>query len=59
MPIGLGYKQIALLNFNNDYFYLRVTGMSILSVLGDPADFGEDKKKELFPLLPLIKPEEI
>jgi hypothetical protein len=42
MPIGLGYKQIALLNFNNDYFYLRVNSMSTLSVLGDPADFGED-----------------
>jgi hypothetical protein len=37
-------------------FYLRVNGMSLLSILGDTADFGEDKKKERFPLLPLLKP---
>jgi hypothetical protein len=30
--------------------YLRVTGMSNVSIQGNPADFGEDKKKELFPL---------
>jgi hypothetical protein len=29
--------------------------MSFLSILGDTADFGEDKK-ERFPLLPLLKP---
>jgi hypothetical protein len=33
-----------------------VDGMSNLSILGDTADFGEDKKKERFLLLPLLRP---
>jgi hypothetical protein len=36
--------------------YLRVNSMSNVSIQGKPADFGEDKKKELFPLWPLLWP---
>ena len=36
--------------------YLRVNGMSNVSIQGNPADFGEDKKTELFPLWPLLWP---
>jgi hypothetical protein len=40
----------------NALLYLRVNGMSNVSIQCNPADFGEDKKTELFPLWPLLWP---
>jgi hypothetical protein len=37
-------------------FNLRLYGISNVSIQGKSADFGVDKKKELFPLLPLLWP---
>jgi hypothetical protein len=51
MPIGLYKNNVTAENC----IFLLPFGMSLLSILGDTADFGRIKK-ERFPLLPLLKP---
>jgi hypothetical protein len=54
MPIGQYKNNVTV---ETCIFYIREYKMS--SILGDTADFGRIKKKERFPLLPCLSPQEI